>query len=59
LLGDAERKTVTGVASRFRDGNSQAIQQFLHTSPWQNEPVRMAMTRKALGALDPVQVCIV
>lgn len=59
LLGDSERKNVTGVASRFPDGNSQAIQQFLHSSPWQNAPVRLAMTRKALGELDPVQVCIV
>lgn len=59
LLLDGERKSVVPIASRFPDGNAQAIQQLLHSSPWDPMPVRQAMTRKVIAELEPVQVWII
>jgi len=59
LLLDGERKSVVPLASRFPDGNAQAIQQLLHSSPWDAIPVRQGMTRKVTAELKPVEVCII
>lgn len=59
LLLDGERKSVVPLASRFPDGNAQAIQQLLHSSPWDALPVRQAMTRKVSAELKPVEVSII
>ena len=59
LLSDVERKTVTAIARRFPDGNAQAMQQMLHSSPWDPVPVRHALTRKAIATLKPVEAWII
>ena len=59
LLLDGERKSVVPLASRFPDGNAQAIQQLLHSSPWDPVPVRQATSRKVIAELRPVEVCII
>jgi len=59
LLSVAERKTVTAIASRSLENNSQAIQQMLHSSPWDFKALRLAAARKAISALEAVQATIV
>ena len=59
LLLEGERKSVVPIASRFPDGNAQAIQQLLHSSPWDCLPLRQAMTRKMISELDPVKASII
>jgi SRSO17 transposase len=59
LLLDGERKSVVPIASRFTDGNAQAIQQLLHSSPWDPIPIRQAMTQKVIAELKPVEACII
>jgi len=59
LLLEGERKSVVPIASRFPDGNAQAIQQMLHSSPWNPVPVRQGMTRKVSAELKPVEVNII
>jgi len=59
LLLDGERKSITPIASRFADGNAQAIQQLLHSSPWDPIPLRQAMTQKLIAELKPVEACII
>ena len=59
LLLEGEGKSVVPLASRFPDGNAQAIQQLLHSSPWDSIAVRQAMTRKVIAELKPVEVCII
>ena len=48
LLSEIDRKTAAGIASRFPDGNVQAVQQLLQGSPWDFAPVRQALARKAI-----------
>ena len=59
LLSGIDRKTAAGIASRFPDGNVQAVQQLLQGSPWDFAPVRQALTRKAIAEMKPVEVCII
>ena len=59
LLSEAERKTVSAIATRSLDNNPQAIQQLLHSSPWDNDPIRLTMTRKAIAELEPVKASII
>ena len=59
LLSEAERKTVSAVASRSLENNPQAIQQLLHSSPWNPDPIRTAMTRKAISELEQVKASII
>jgi SRSO17 transposase len=59
LLLDGERKSVVPIASRFVDGNAQAIQQLLHSSPWDPIPIRQAMTQKVIAELKPVEASII
>ena len=59
LLSQAERKTVSAISTRSLDNNHQAIQQLLHSSPWDSDPVRLSMTRKAMAELEPVEVSII
>lgn len=59
LLSEIDRKTVAGIASRFPYGDSQAIQQLLHSSPWDFAPVRLALTKTAISEMKPVEVCII
>ena len=59
LLSEIERKTAAGIASRFPQGNIQAVQQMLQGSPWDFAPVRKALTCKALAEMRPVEVCII
>ena len=58
LLAEAERKTVTTIAARSLDNNPQAIQQLLHSSPWDSTAIHLALTRKATAELTPVQASI-
>lgn len=59
LLSQAERKTVSAISTRSLDNNHQAIQQLLHSSPWDSDPVRLSMTKKAMAELEPVEVSII
>jgi SRSO17 transposase len=59
LLFESGRKTMSGITNRFPEGNSQAIQQMLHFSPWPIAPVLQATVTKALSELKPVEVSII
>ena len=59
LLSEIDRKTAAGIASRFPNGNVQAVQQLLQGSPWDFSPVRQALARKAIAEMKPVEVCII
>ena len=59
LLSQAERKTVSAISTCSLDNNHQAIQQLLHSSPWDSDPVRLSMTKKAMAELEPVEVSII
>ena len=39
LLLDGERKSAGAMAARLPDGNEQSLQQFLHQSPWDWQPL--------------------
>lgn len=59
LLSVAERKTVTAIASRSLENNPQAIQQMLHSSPWDWKVVLTNAAHKAITELESVQATIV
>jgi len=59
LLSESERKTVSAICSRTPKGNSQAVHNFLHSSPWEPKSLRATMTKMALAALKPVEVSII
>jgi SRSO17 transposase len=59
FLLDGERKSVVAIASRFEDGNAQAIQQLLHSSPWDPIPILQSMSKKVITELKPVEACII
>ncbi len=59
LLSEIDRKNAAGIASRFPDGNVQAVQQLLQSSPWDFAPVRQALARKAVAEMKPVEVYII
>ena len=39
LLLEGERKSAGAMAARLPDGNEQSLQQFLHQSPWDWQPL--------------------
>ena len=59
LLSEAERKTISSIADRSLENNPQAIQQMIHSSPWDSSPVRLAMSQKAISELEPIKASIV
>ena len=59
LLSETEHKTISSVALRSLENNPQAIQQMLHSSPWNSFPVRLALSQKAISELEPIKASIV
>ncbi|MDP8238568.1 MAG: IS701 family transposase [Candidatus Hatepunaea meridiana] len=59
LLAESERKTVSAICSRCPEGNTQAVQQLLHSSPWNSDSVHLEMTRMAIAESKPVEVSII
>lgn len=59
LLQDGERKSVEPMAARLRDGNVQAMQQFVGQSPWQWEEVWQRLGRRMTAELEPDSAWVV
>jgi len=59
LLSEAERKTISSVAQRSLENNPQAIQQMLHSSPWDSHSVRLSMSQKVISEMEPIKASIV
>ena len=53
LLQDGERKSIEPMADRLRDGNVQAMQQFIGQSPWPWEEVWQRLGRRMTAELEP------
>ena len=53
LLQDGERKSIEPMAARMRDGNVQAMQQFVGQSPWQWAEVWARLGRRMTAELEP------
>ncbi len=53
LLLDGERKSIEPMASRLRDGNVQAMQQFVGQSPWDWKPIGERLSRRMTAELEP------
>ena len=59
LLQDGERKSIEPMAARLRDGNVQAMQQFVGQSPWQWEEVWQRLGRRMTAELEPDSAWVV
>ena len=59
LLSESERKSVSAICSRSPKGNNQAVHNLLHSSPWNPDSLRLAMTKMAMTELKPVEVSII
>lgn len=59
LLQDGERKSIEPMAARLRDGNAQAMQQFVGQSPWQWEEVWARLGRRMTAELEPDSAWVV
>lgn len=59
LLLDGERKSIEPMASRFADGNVQAMQQFIGQSPWDHMPIRRRLAERMARELVPAHAWIV
>ncbi len=59
LLQDGERKSIEPMAARMRDGNVQAMQQFVGQSPWQWEEVWARLGRRMTAELEPDSAWVV
>jgi len=59
LLQDGERKSIEPLAARLRDGNVQAMQQFVGQSPWQWEEVWQRLGRRMTAELEPDSAWVV
>jgi SRSO17 transposase len=59
LLQDGERKSIEPMAARLRDGNVQAMQQFVGQSPWQWEEVWAHLGRRMTAELEPDSAWVV
>ncbi|WP_159942540.1 IS701 family transposase [Nocardiopsis sp. FR6] len=53
LMLDGRRKSIQPMAERLPDGNMQALQQFVTSSPWDHTPVRRRIATKVSQAIDP------
>jgi len=52
LMPDGQRKSMQPMAARLRVDH-QRLQQFVTSSPWEVEPVRKALSRKACALIEP------
>ena len=52
LMLDGRRKSMQPMAARLRVDH-QRLQQFVTSSPWDVEPVRKTLSRKACALIDP------
>jgi SRSO17 transposase len=46
LMLDGKRKSIEPMAERLADGDEQCLQQFVNQSPWDEVPVRRALSRR-------------
>ena len=53
LMLDGRRKSIQPMAERLPDGNMQALQQFVASSPWDHAPVRRRVATMVSQAIDP------
>ena len=53
LMLDGRRKSIQPMAERLPDGNMQALQQFVTSSPWDHTPVRRRIATQLTQAIDP------
>ncbi|MBB5490995.1 IS701 family transposase [Nocardiopsis metallicus] len=53
LMLDGRRKSIQPMAERLPDGNMQALQQFVASSPWEHTPVRRRIATKVSQAINP------
>nr|WP_026116163.1 IS701 family transposase [Nocardiopsis kunsanensis] len=53
LMLQGQRKSIEPMAQRLPDGNMQALQQFVASSPWDHVPVQRRLATKVSRAIDP------
>ncbi|MFI8829961.1 IS701 family transposase [Streptomyces afghaniensis] len=53
LMLDGRRKSIQPMAERLRDGDMQALQQFVNQSPWEWTPVRQRIAQRLCEAVQP------
>lgn len=54
LLTEGKRKSIEPMAARLPDGNCQALQQFVASSPWDAGLVRARLAHRMEAAIVPV-----
>jgi SRSO17 transposase len=59
LLLNGERKSIEPLAARLREGNVQALQQFVGQSPWDWMPVWERLARRMTAELEPDPVWVI
>ena len=59
LLLNGERKSIEPLAERLRDGNVQAMQQFVGQSPWAWKPVWERLGKRMTAELEPDSAWVV
>ncbi len=53
LMLDGHRKSIQPMAERLPDGNMQALQQFVASSPWDHAPIRRRIATKVSQTINP------
>ena len=53
LMLDGRRKSIQPMAERRPDGDMQALQQFVTSSPWEHTPVRRRIATQLTQAINP------
>lgn len=56
LMVDGKRKSIQPMAAQLPDGNEQALQRFVSSSPWDPVPVREQLAQRMAGELAPEAV---
>src|SRR5699024_10716741 len=54
LMLEGRRKSIQPMVQRLPDGNMQALQQFVGSSPWDHTPVQRRLATKVSRTINPI-----